>query len=302
MLQPATPSAATTLEIAVVLGIGATAIFIGVMTLFALALMQRRRLQAGAWLWIAGGGIAFPVVVLTALLLYSTVRSLQLRPPGTAGLVIEVSGVQWWWEVRYRDPATGTEVRAANEIRVPVGRAFTLGLTTVDVIHSLWVPALGGKVDMIPGRVNQLPLTVTTAGVYRGVCAEFCGDQHAKMALHVVAVAPEEFDRWLQAQAQPATPPQDANAQRGQRLFGELRCDACHTVRGISGGSRNAPDLTHVASRLHIGAGELPAQRANFRRWVAQIQHIKPGARMPAYDHLDDAALTALAAFLDGLK
>lgn len=302
MLQPATLSAETTLEIALVLSIGAAAIFIGVMSLFAMALTHRRRRPANAWIWVAGGGIAFPVIVLSALLTYSTVRALQLREPNAASLVIEVSGVQWWWEVRYRDSATGREIRSANELHVPVGRPVMLGLTTADVIHSFWVPALGGKVDMIPGRVHQLRIQVAQPGVYRGVCAEFCGDQHAKMALHVVAVAPDEFDRWMIAQAEPATPPKSAAARRGQQLFTELRCNACHAVRGVAEASSLAPDLTHVASRLYIGAGELPTQPDSFRRWIADIQHIKPGARMPAFDHLDQEALTSLAAFLDGLK
>ena len=188
MLHPATSSAETALEIAVVLSIGAAAIFVGVIALLVLALKGRRAFRASAWVWIAGGGIAFPVLVLSALLVYSTARGLSLQHSSAADLVIEVSGVQWWWEVRYRDPATGREIRSANEIRVPVGRPVMLGLTTADVIHSFWVPALGGKVDMVPGRVQQLRIEVTQPGVHRGVCAEFCGDQHAKMALHVVAV------------------------------------------------------------------------------------------------------------------
>ena len=302
MLQPVTPSADTTYEMAVVLTIGAVAIFIGMMVVLAVAVMHRRRRPANPWIWVAGGGIAFPVVVLSALLAYSTARGLQLQPPSAEGVVIEVSGVQWWWEIRYRDPVTGREIRSANEVRVPVGRAVTLGLTSADVIHSLWVPALGGKVDLVPGRVNHLRVEVTQPGVYRGVCAEFCGDQHAKMALHVVAVAADEFDRWLAAQAAPAVAPSSVAAQNGQRLFSELRCNACHTVRGIAAAPRNAPDLTHVASRLYIGAGQLPTQRDSFARWIADIQHIKPGARMPAFDHLDQESLTALAAFLDGLK
>ena len=155
---------------------------------------------------------------------------------------------------------------------------------------------------MIPGRVHQLRVQVTQPGVYRGACAEFCGDQHAKMALHVVAVEPAEFDRWLAAQAAPATPPASALAQRGQQLFGELRCDACHTVRGLTGASQLGPDLTHVASRLYIGAGSLPTRGDNLRQWVAHVQTIKPGALMPSFDHLDNESLTALAAFLEGLK
>jgi cytochrome c oxidase subunit 2 len=219
-------------------------------------------------------------------------------------VVIEVSGVQWWWDVRYRDSATGQEIRSANEIRVPVGRSVTLALTTADVIHSFWVPALGGKVDMVPGRVHHLRTLVKQPGVHRGVCAEFCGDQHAKMALHVVAVAPEEFDRWLVAQSGSASAPSDSAAKQGARLFTELRCSACHAVRGIAEAQavQSAPDLTHVASRLSIGAGELPAEAGNFGRWVAYIQHIKPGARMPGFDHLDQPSLAALASFLDGLK
>lgn len=302
MLQPITPAAETTLEIAAVLTIGAAAIFIGVMTLLVLALTRSQRRPANAQWWIAGGGIALPVIVLSALLVYSTARGLQFQQTHSDGLVIEVSGVQWWWDVQYRDAVTGREIRSANEIRIPVGRPVTLGLTTADVIHSLWIPALGGKVDMIPGRVTQLRIRVESAGVYRGVCAEFCGDQHAKMALHVVAVAPQEFDRWLAAQAQPAIWATSAAAEQGQRLFTELRCNACHAVRGIAEAARIAPDLTHVASRLYIGAGELPTQADNLRRWIADIQHIKPGARMPSYGHLDQATLTALAAFLDGLK
>ena len=303
MLHPATQAAETTLEIVVVLAVGAIALFIGVMVLLWRALAHRREQRpVNAWTWIVGGGVALPLGVLSALLAYSTVRSLQVVAAPSDGIVIGVSGVRWWWDLSYRDPVSGREIRSANEIRVPVGRPITFGLTTADVIHSFWVPALGGKVDMMPGRVHQMRVQLKQPGVYRGVCAEFCGEQHAKMALHVVAVAPEEFERWLSAQAAPALPVDGALAQRGQRLFSELRCNACHTVRGIAEASRLGPDLTHVASRLHIGAGSLTTQGDNLRQWVAHVQRIKPGALMPAYDHLDNEALDALAAFLDGLK
>ena len=303
MLHPATPAAEITLEIIIVVTVGATVLFSGVMLLLWRALSRRReRRRANAWVWLVGGGIAFPIAVLSALLAYATVRGVQLTAAPADGIVISVSGVRWWWDLSYRDPASGSEIRSANEIRVPVGRPVTLGLTTGDVIHSFWVPALGGKVDMMPGRVHQLRVQLTQPGVYRGACAEFCGDQHAKMALHVVAVAPDEFDRWLAAQAAPARPAEGALAQRGQQLFSELRCDACHAVRGIGGASQLGPDLTHVASRLYIGAGSLPTRGDNLREWVAHVQRIKPGALMPSFDHLDNEALTALAAFLDGLK
>ena len=166
-------------------------LFSGVMLLLWRALSRRReRRRANAWVWLVGGGIAFPIAVLSALLAYATVRGGAIDRRTRRRHRDSVSGVRWWWDLSYRDPASGSEIRSANEIRVPVGRPVTLGLTTGDVIHSFWVPALGGKVDMMPGRVHQLRVQLTQPGADRGACAEFCGDQHAKMALHVVAVAP----------------------------------------------------------------------------------------------------------------
>lgn len=303
MLSPATPAAEIAREIIVVLTAGASLVFVLMTVLLWRALCANRPLRASQLrLWIIGGGFAFPVAVLSALLAYSTWRSVQLMSQAPAGIVISVTGVQWWWDVRYRDAASGLEVRTANEIRVPVGQPVTLGLATRDVIHSFWVPALAGKVDMVPGRVHQLRIQALKPGVYRGQCAEYCGDQHAKMALHVVALMPEEFKAWMAAQAAPAITAGDTLGARGQRLFAELRCTACHEVRGITGTSDLGPDLTHVASRLHLGAGTLPTRAESFRVWVEHVQRVKPGARMPAYSELDDASLDALAAFLSGLK
>ena len=304
MFSPAAPAAEITGEIILVLTAGASVIFVLMMVLLWHTLRANKPplRKAQRRLWIIGGGFVFPVVVLSALLGYSTWRSVQLTSQAHEGIVISVTGVQWWWDVRYRNPATGLEVRTANEIRVPVGQPVTLGLATTDVIHSFWVPALAGKVDMVPGRVHQLRIAASKPGVYRGQCAEYCGDQHAKMALHVVAVTPEEFRTWLVAQAAPASTASDTLGERGQRLFTELRCTACHAVRGITGASDLGPDLTHVASRLYIGAGSLPTRPENFRTWVEHVQRVKPGARMPSYNELDGASLDALAAFLGGLK
>ena len=301
MWQSASPTAEITREIAVVLIVGGSTVFVLMMVLLAVTLRRDKPRQRTSHLrlWVIGGGLVFPVTLLSALLAYSTWRSVQLTAQAPDGIVISVTGMQWWWDVRYRDPAGG-EIRTANEIRVPVGQRVTLGLTTTDVIHSFWVPALAGKVDMMPGRVHQLRIQASKPGIYRGQCAEYCGDQHAKMALHVVAVAPEEFDRWLAAQATPAA--SNATTDHGRRLFSELRCDACHVVRGVTGASDLGPDLTHVASRLYIGAGELPTRAENFRKWIAHVQRVKPGARMPGFDQLDASSLDALAAFLMELK
>lgn len=325
VLQPAGPVAQTIAEMAWVLFIGGGLVFAVVMAALVWALRHRRassdeiRRERGRWGWIVGAGLVFPVGVLSALLVYAVWRAPGLMPPRgpqdpahapTPELIISVTGHLWWWEVRYRDPASGRDVVLANEIHLPVGRAVTLGLGSADVIHSFWVPALAGKADMVPGRVHQLRLQADRPGVYRGQCAEFCGEQHARMALHVVVQTPEAFDHWLAAQARPAQAPLDGLARRGAQVFAEQRCGACHSLRGLepatastsTSTSARGPDLTHVGSRLHLAAGTLPMGAAALRDWVANPQHSKPGARMPSYERLDDASLSALLAFLAQLQ
>ncbi len=311
VLAPAGPIAQAITEMAWVLIVGSGAVFALVMAALVWALRHRRQaLSAGAdraaarW-WIVGAGFVLPMVVLSALLVYTVWRTHELTPARSAQEpIVSVTAHLWWWEVRYRDPARGVDVVLANEIHLPVGRAVTLGLTSADVIHSFWVPALAGKVDMLPGRVHPLRVQADRPGVYRGQCAEFCGEQHARMALHVVAQTPEAFERWLQAQSRPAQAPREPLAQRGAQVFAEQRCAACHTVRGLGLGpvSTIGPDLTHVGSRLHLAAGTLPMSADSLRAWIAHPQVVKPGARMPSYERLDDASLGALAAFLEQLE
>ncbi|MCC2973223.1 c-type cytochrome [Massilia sp. IC2-476] len=285
----------------VMFGAGALILF-AVMALLYLSLRRQER-PAGALLWIGGGGIAFPVVVLSALLGWSTWRSAQLAPQSSHGaLSISVTAKMWWWEVRYRDPASGLEVVTANEIHIPTGRAVHLGLNSADVIHSLWVPALAGKRDMVPGRVTSLTLRADKPGIYRGQCAEYCGAQHAKMALHVVASTPQEFDAWLARQARPALPANSPVLERGRTAFLEQRCQACHTIRGVAEGARLGPDLTHVGSRMYIGAGLLRTHRATLQGWIADPQASKPGVFMPGSPDLDAEALRALSTYLEHLK
>ena len=296
-------------ELAWGMTIAGTLIFIAVMLLLAMSLRHHARPLRPA-VWIAGAGVAFPVIVLSLLLGWSTWRSAQLRPQSSNGaLAISVTGKMWWWEVRYRDPASGREIATANEIHIPVGQNVYLGLNAADVIHSLWIPALAGKRDMIPGRVTGLTLRADKPGVYRGQCAEYCGEQHARMALHVVAMEQAEFDRWLVNEARPAAPttaaPDQQLLERGRAAFLAQRCQSCHTVRGVTdpdANTRLGPDLTHVGSRLHIAAGTLRNHRGALAGWVADPQAIKPGARMPAAADLDGETLRALAAYLEHLK
>lgn len=302
VLHPAGHDAAVISQFAWVLFGAATVIFVAVMALMALSLRDNARpLRPG--LWIAGAGVAFPVLVLSALLTWSTWRSAQLVPQSSqAALSISVTARMWWWEVRYRDPAGGREIVTANEIHIPVGQAVYVGLNAADVIHSLWVPSLSGKRDMIPGRVTGLTLRADRPGVYRGQCAEFCGAQHANMALHVVALAPDAFRDWLRRQASPARAPQGALLERGRAAFLEQRCQTCHTIRGVAETARLGPDLTHVGSRAHIGAGLLQTHQNTLAGWIADPQAVKPGVFMPAAAGTDGDTLRALAAYLEHLQ
>jgi cytochrome c oxidase subunit 2 len=301
-LHPAGPAAAALADLSLVLTVVCTLVFVGTMAVLAWAVWRRQRedgLDVRRWL-IVGAGIVLPSVVLAALLAYSSLRSFELYPAHeSGGATVQVTGHMWWWDVQY---GGGMSLRSANELVIPVGRPVTLALASADVIHSFWVPALSGKVDMMPGRVHSLRIVADRPGVYGGPCAEYCGDQHARMTLQVIALPADEFERWRAAQAAPATAPADAAAQRGRAFFEARHCNACHAVRGLVEGTGFGPDLTHIGSRKHIGAGTLPMNRDTLARWIGDTQHLKPGARMPASPDLDAAALADLAAFLEGLK
>ena len=254
------------------------------------------------WLLIIGGGVVFPTVVLAGLLIYGLAMLPPLLAPAPEGsLRILVTGQQWWWRVRYFT-AAGEPVDLANEIRLPVGAPAEFQLEAWDVIHSFWIPALGGKVDMIPGRQTRLKLEPTRTGVFRGVCAEYCGASHALMSFSVVVQEKEEFDRWLVKQAEPAPPATEPLAMRGQDLFLANGCGACHTIRGTAANGVVGPDLTHVGGRLSVGAGVLANEPEDFRRWVAHTNTIKPSVQMPAFGMLPPEELRALAAYLESLQ
>ena len=214
---------------------------------------------------------------------------------------IEVTAYQWWWNVKYMSGPVSETFTTANEIHVPVGKPVVVTLKGGDVIHSLWVPSLAGKRDLIPGRTAQITFQADHPGVYRGQCAEFCGFQHAFMAFEVHAQAPAEYEAWRQAQLKPAAPPADARAQRGQVLFQSVQCAMCHAVQGTIAQGHNAPDLTHFASRRTIAAGTLPNTPANVASWIADPHKHKPGVNMPA-NPMSGEDLAALVAYLGTLK
>lgn len=284
VLDPQGPVAGAVADLAWVLFAGGSAIFLLVVILAAQALFAPRPWLASR-AFIVGGGIVFPLLVLSALLVH--VLWGHGSSDSEPAIRIEVVGEQWWWRVRY----PGFET--ANEIRIPAGQPVELVLSSADVIHSFWIPSLAGKVDMIPGRTNRLRLGAQREGMFRGQCAEYCGGPHAHMALYVIAETPERFAAWLEAQRRPAA--------SGNSLF-NARCAVCHTVRGTPAAGTRGPDLTHVGTRASIGAGLLPNNAGTLAGWIASSQHLKPGNLMPSFEDLSATELRALAGYLEGLK
>lgn len=300
-LDPRGDAAAQIGELTGILLVGGTITFVLVMALLAVALRGpvRWRSVLSRHSAIVAAGIAFPVVALSALLVYSFGALASINPwRAGAGPRVEVTGELWWWRVRYLDAAGATLLETANEIHIPVGQPVELVLRSDNVVHSFWVPSLAGKMDMIPGHVNRLRLRAREAGLFRGQCAEFCGGQHARMALLVRAMPAEEHAAWLQAQRQPAM----QAGGRGHALFAQGRCGACHTIRGTDASGTLGPDLTHVGSRLALGAGTLPNGPEALAAWIGHVQQIKPGSRMPAYRNYSAAELQDLAGYLAALR
>jgi cytochrome c oxidase subunit 2 len=257
----------------------------------------RARLGGERLIWI--GGLVLPVAVLSALLVYGLGLTGRLsQAPGPGDMRVRVTGEMWWWRVAYLDDHGREVLQDANEIHIPVGQDVVFELDSVDVVHSFWIPRLGGKADMIPGRRNLLRLRADAPGVYGGQCAEYCGGPHALMGLVVVAHAPAEFNAWRERQAAPATMPQGAGAQ----VFAASGCGACHTIRGTAANGLAGPDLTHVGSRRTLGAGILPNTQGALAGWIADSQAIKPGNRMPAYPVLTGEELGEVSAYLASLK
>jgi cytochrome c oxidase subunit 2 len=277
-------------------------IFLAVMAYLAYALLSRNPRAAarrGGTQIVIIAGMIIPAVILVVLFVFNTNALGKVTAPneGDAAAVIEVVGNQWWWEVTYQDP----QFETANEIHIPVGKPVLLKLTSEDVIHSFWVPELHGKMDLIPGRVNDFWIQADEPGQYMGECAEYCGLQHANMQFLVIAEPQEQYDQWLAAMQQPARLPEGGSAARGEEIFLSTTCVQCHTIRGTEATGDLGPDLTHLASRRRIGSGILPLNRANLGGWVANPHGVKPGVLMPAAD-VSGADLQALLDFLMALE
>ncbi len=257
---------------------------------------QRQHAFGTPLIWI--GGITMPIIVLGIVFLLSTKVLVAFGGPlSPSRLTIEVTGHQWWWEVRYPQQGFIT----ANEIHIPAGRQVEVRLTSDDVIHDFWVPELQGKMDAIPGETNSLTLETSKAGTYRGGCLVYCGLQHTNMNFIVVVDSPAQFSTWIAGQRATPSSPTDPAITKGQQVFLGSACVYCHAVSGTNASGRDGPNLTHFGSRQQIGAGVLPNNPGTLGGWIVNPQTIKPGNLMPP-ENFSGQELEDLITYLESLK
>ena len=311
-LDPAGPNAARISDLFWYMTITASVIYVIVVAVLLYAALRRReafrgpaveaRMERRAGIGV-GVGVAVTVAVLliTLVIDFASARANAAPSEEQRPVTIEIVAHQWWWEVHYEDSVPQRRVTTANELYLPVGERVKLTMRSTDVIHSFWVPNLVGKKDIVPGYRTEAWIQADRPGIYRGQCAEFCGHQHAKMGLTVVAAPRERFDRWIAEQLAPAATPRDSLVLAGQEIFVGGSCAMCHNITGTDAHGMVGPDLTHLASRRMIAAGTLPNRRGQLAGWIVDPQGIKPGVRMPS-NQLDPNELRALLAYLESLR
>lgn len=295
-LAPVSDTAQRILDLWLVALAVATVTAVVVLALTGYAILRRRSEEASSFdgrRFVVVGGLVVPSVILLAMMGLTLVVLAQ-QPSGDGELEVTVTGNRYWWELEY----PGQDAISANEIHIPVGVDVALRLRSNDVIHSLWVPELGGKTDLVPGRENQMVLRADEPGTYRGVCAEFCGLQHANMAFLVIAEPQAEFDDWLQRIAAPAV----VSDARAEELFAEHSCAACHAIRGTSANGQLGPDLTHFGSRRTIGAATIPNTPEQLGDWLVDATQVKPGVQMPPIPSLQPEEVDVLVEYLEDLR
>jgi cytochrome c oxidase subunit 2 len=238
--------------------------------------------------------ITWTVVPILSLVVLSgfMVRAMSASDPPTADAKpdLRIVAHQWWWEIIYLKSGVTT----ANEIHIPVGKRLLVDFRSVDVIHDFWVPALGRKIDIIPGHPNRLWIEADHGGTYLGACAEFCGNEHAWMRIMVIADSPDDFAAWVKQQADIPPKPVTADEQLGAKIYRENICTNCH-LRSVG------PDLTHIASRRTLAAGALENTPENLAAWLHDPDDFKPGSNMPNFK-LSPGDVRALVAFLETQK
>ena len=281
--------------------------FAVVVALLILAWVRRGRMGDGrqpgerlGWIVVVTLGIGVMIAGLVVLFVVAdifVIRDTEAPAATKTDLTVRAVGHQWFWEFDYQ----GRRAVTADELHIPARTPVLLQATTVDVIHSFWVPELNRKIDTIPGQTNAIELYADRPGRYRGQCNQYCGLQHAHMAMYVFADPPARFRRWLAAQSRPAPPPATPLERRGQRVFLQGPCSSCHTIRGTPARGYVGPDLTHLASRTTLAGVTIPNDENDLGSWIVDSQHFKPGNQMPDIN-LNGPQLQALLAYLESLK
>jgi cytochrome c oxidase subunit 2 len=258
----------------------------------------------GGQKWILYGGFLFPALTLASMYVYSlkSMSEFPLNKGMDGPAQIHVIGHQWWWEVHYLYGPVHDHFVTADEIHIPTGQTVDIDLDSEDVIHSFWVPALHGKVDMIPGNRNRIRIEADRPGVFRGQCAEYCGDEHAKMVLLVVAESPSDFQKWLEHSREPAASPTTADSIAGEQVYMSAACSLCHAIQGTQSLATIGPDLTHIGSRRMIASDWLDNNTANLAAWVTHARSLKPAVIMPNITAFNGDQLRQLVAYLQALK
>jgi cytochrome c oxidase subunit 2 len=268
----------------------------------------------GGEMWIAIGGAAIPLLILTLLFVLglNLLRDFPIHGMHGAAMHaemqqsmkpdIQIIGHQWWWEIHYLNDDVSKEVTTANELHLPVGRSVNIQVETADVMHSFWIPALHGKVDLVPGMPNYIRLQASQPGSYTGQCAEYCGAEHSRMRLLAVAQAPDDYEAWLEGQRKPGSEPSNAEAKEGEKIFLAGPCSMCHSVRGTVAGGTVAPDLTHIGSRKMIASDVYDNNDAYLEAWITHAQSLKPEAQMPNLTQFSGEQLQDLVAYLRQLQ
>jgi cytochrome c oxidase subunit II len=242
-----------------------------------------------------------PAILLAALAVPTLSGIIALAKEHPDALRIDVTAHQWWWKYEYPQE----EVVTANELHIPAGRPIRLYLHSADIIHSYWVPALAGKQDVVPQRVNRLTIQADRPGEFDGTCVEYCGLSHANMRLKVYAHSPSDFAAWVESQRAGPVAPAGALATRGKTVLESKQCVDCHTIRGTKAAGTTGPDLTHFASRWGFAGDIFVRNDENLRRWLIDAPARKPGSKMPAGVAdmgLTSDDITALIAYLQSLR
>jgi len=223
-------------------------------------------------------------------------------------MTVKVEGRQWAWTFTYPDSPTfklqdGSTLQAGEQLDIPVGQKIKIELTAKDVIHSFWVPNLGGKKDAVPGHVTSLWIQADQPGTFKGQCFEFCGDGHADMLVTVVAHTPAEYATWAKKAVDDANRLNDPKTAAGRNAFLTGPCAGCHTVQGTTAAGKVGPDLTHIASKANIAGVLSPLNQDNLTKWVRNAPSFKPGIVMPKFEGvLPDDQIDAIVQWLLTLK